>query len=69
MSRLIEDANKNKLLIATFKPTKINDCVWEKVHDKWDMQRDSSRCPECLAVTHRFETSQYFEKESTSLLI
>lgn len=42
MSKLIDDANNNKLSIATFKPAKINDFVWEEVDREWDPEKMES---------------------------
>jgi len=39
MSTLIEKANKNELSLATFKPTKIIDFVWEEVEKDWDPKK------------------------------
>lgn len=40
--KLINDANSNKLSLATFKPAKINDFVWEEVDRKWDVKKIES---------------------------
>jgi hypothetical protein len=42
ISKLINDANSNKLSLATFKPAKINDFVWEEVDRKWDPRKIES---------------------------
>ena len=42
MSKLINDANSNKLSLATFKPAKINDFVWEEVDREWDANKVES---------------------------
>lgn len=39
MSILIDSANSNQLSLATFKPTKVNDFVWEKVNPEWDSNK------------------------------
>jgi hypothetical protein len=60
LSKLIEDANSNKLSLATFKPAKIIDFVWEEVDGEWDPEK-LDRAKMDIRQRSLFESEEFVE--------